>query len=232
MTDEEPLPAGDFSTWLAGMRRALGGDGGTDVPCGGCTACCTSSQFVHIGADESATLAHIPPGLLFPAPRMPRGHVLLGYDENGHCPMLVDGGCSIYAHRPRTCRVYDCRVFPAAGVDVDDDDQAAIGRRVRRWRFDHPADADRVEHDAVRAAARFVRERKGSLPEGIAPATATQHAVLAVRLHPAFLHQDEATGGRVVDDPDLDAIRATLGLGSVESPKNLTGAVDSAHPRS
>ena len=60
------------------------------MPCGTCTACCTSSQFVHIGPDEVDTLAHIPAELLFPAPRMPKGHVLLGYDERGHCPMLID----------------------------------------------------------------------------------------------------------------------------------------------
>ena len=31
------------------------------------------------------------------------------------------GGCSIYDHRPRTCRTFDCRVFAAAGVAVDAD---------------------------------------------------------------------------------------------------------------
>jgi uncharacterized protein len=202
-TDDDlpPLAAGDFSAWLAGMRRALGGGVGSDVPCDGCTACCTSSQFVHIEPDEKETLARIPGALLFPAPRMPRGHVVLGYDENGHCPMLGDGGCTIYEHRPRTCRTYDCRVFPAAGVELDDRDKAAIARRVRRWRFDHPADADRAEHDAVRAAAAFVRDHPDRLPDDVAPANATQRAVLAVRLHAAFL-------GR--DDPEPEVIRAVL----------------------
>lgn len=181
MTDDGPLPAGDFSAWLAGMQRALRGDGGSDVPCGGCTACCTSSQFVHIGADEADTLAHIPAELLFPAPRTPDGTVVMGYDENGHCPMLVDGACSIYEYRPRTCRTYDCRVFPAAGVDVDDEAQVAIGRRARRWRFAFPTEADRNQHAAVRAAAAFVHEREG------VPMSATQRAVLAIELHERFL---------------------------------------------
>ena len=111
-----------FSAGLVEMRqgRDPAGSGGSDVPCGTCTACCTSSQFVHIEPDERDALAHIPAELLFPAPGRPRGHVLLGYDERGHCPMLVDGACSIYAHRPRTCRTYDCRVFAAAGVDPGD----------------------------------------------------------------------------------------------------------------
>ena len=136
-----PLPAGGFSAWMGGMGRALDGEAPSDVPCGGCTACCRSSQFVHIGPDEVDTLAHIPPALRFPAPRMRPGNVLLGYDENGHCPMLVDDRCSIYEHRPRTCRTYDCRVFPAAGVVPDDDEQLAIAHRARRWRFDFPEEA-------------------------------------------------------------------------------------------
>ena len=200
-TAEETLPAGDFSAWLAEMRRALRGEDEARVACDGCTACCTSSQFVHIGPDEVDALAHIPAELLFAAPRLPKGNVLLGYDVNGHCPMLVDGGCSIYEHRPRTCRTYDCRVFPAAGIDIDDAGQAAIGRRARRWRFDFPEEIDRVEHEAVLAAARFVRERGDRLPEGVAPANATQRAVLAVRLHEAFLRSD-------ADNPDPDRAEA------------------------
>ncbi|MGH9039186.1 MAG: YkgJ family cysteine cluster protein [Acidimicrobiia bacterium] len=179
--DEEPLAAGSFSAWLAGMRRALDGDAASEVPCGGCTACCTSSQFIAIGPDETETLARIPAPLLFPAPRRPRGHVLLGYDENGHCPMLVEGACSIYEYRPRTCRTYDCRVFPAAGIDPDDGDKAEISRRARRWVFAHPADEDARDHDAVLAAARFIGEHPDRLPDG-PPGNATQHAVLAVRL--------------------------------------------------
>ena len=207
--DDGPLPAGSFSAWLAGLRRALGGEGVSDVPCDGCTACCTSSQFVHIGADEADTLAHIPAELLFPAPRMPRGNVLLGYDENGHCPMLVDGGCSIYEHRPRTCRTYDCRVFPATGVEIDDPDQAAIARRARRWRFDFPDEVDRIEHAAVQAAARFVRARADLLPDGAAPANATQHAVLAVRLHDAFV-DPETADPHTDPETDPEAVRTAL----------------------
>jgi Fe-S-cluster containining protein len=152
--DADPdLEAGDFSAWLSRIRAALRGAGDSTVPCGSCTACCTSSQFVHIAPDEEDTLAHIPPALLFPAPRMPSGHVVLGYDERGHCPMLVDGRCSIYQHRPRTCRVYDCRVFSATGVDPNDDDKPLIARQVRRWQFQFPTGRDRIEYEAVRAAA-------------------------------------------------------------------------------
>ena len=172
---------------MAGRDGAcLRGEQASDVPCDGCTACCTSSQFVHIGPDEVDTLAHIPAVLLFPAPRLPKGHVLLGYDQHGRCPMLTEGGCSIYEHRPRTCRTYDCRVFPAAGVELEDD-KGAIARRARRWRFEHPAEVDQDEHDAVRAAETFIREHEDQLPDELVPANATQRAVLAVELHRAFV---------------------------------------------
>ena len=189
VTDDQPLPAGVFSDWLVEMQSALRGERGSSVPCDGCTACCTSSQFIHIGPDETDTLAHIPSVLLFPAPRLPIGHVLLGYDENGHCPMLIDGACSIYEYRPLTCRTYDCRIFPAAAVEINDEQQVAISRRASRWQFDFSSDVDRRRHDAVRAAARFVRERPDRLPDGVAPANATQLAVLAIEMHEDFLEQ-------------------------------------------
>lgn len=147
----EARDAGDFSRWLSEIREALRGDRTAQVPCGSCTACCTSFQFVHVGPDETDTLAHIPRELLFPAPGKGPGHVVLGYDQRGHCPMLIDGRCSIYDHRPQTCRSYDCRVFAAAGVEAD---QPAIARRAREWKFDYPEPGDRALHEAVRSRAR------------------------------------------------------------------------------
>lgn len=184
-SDEGDLPAGDFSTWLATVQAAIRGEHPAEVPCGDCSACCTSSQFVHIEPDETDTLAHIPAALLFPAPRLPRGHVLLGYDERGHCPMLVDGACSIYEHRPRTCRSYDCRVFPAAGLEVDDD-KPAIRDRTRRWRFRYPTEADLAGQEAVSAAAAFLAEHSERLM-GPGPPTTTQLAVAAIELHGLFV---------------------------------------------
>jgi Fe-S-cluster containining protein len=190
------LPAGPFASWLSGMERALRGEGISDVPCGTCTACCTSSQFVHVGPDETDTLAHVPRRLLFPAPGLPQGHAVLGYDEHGHCPMLREGRCSIYEHRPRTCRTYDCRIFPAAGVTPDHD---AIAQRARRWQFMLDTDDDRIRLDALRAAARYAREHGDELPASVVPTTATQVAVTAVEIHEHFLDdaaRTEATRDR------------------------------------
>ncbi|MCE9620737.1 MAG: YkgJ family cysteine cluster protein [Actinomycetia bacterium] len=176
------LPAGDFSEWVSQMQDAIRGERDSDVPCNGCTACCTASQFIHIAPDETDTLAHVPPQLLFPAPRMPAGHVLMGYDQSGQCPMLKNGKCSIYNHRPRTCRTYDCRVFPAVGIEPDD--QNAIADRARRWQFSYPSEIDRAQHAAVRAAA--ARYKEHSELNGASAMRATELAVLAIERHDAF----------------------------------------------
>jgi Fe-S-cluster containining protein len=214
-SDEPEVPAGDFSVWLRQLQGALRREHDSEVPCDGCTACCTASQFILIEPDEVATLARIPRELRFPAPRRTAGHVLLGYDERGHCPMLVDGACSIYEVRPRACRTYDCRVLPAAGVNLAEDDKALLAQRARRWRFSHPTERDRAEHDAVRTAARFLVERADELPEGSVPASDTQRAVLAIEIHEAFLRTHPAdadgTGGRVaVVAPEPEAVRVAI----------------------
>ena len=210
MNDEQDLSAGDFSAWMIEIQAAQRGERGSDVPCGSCTACCTGSQFIHIGPDEADTLAHVPTALLFPAPRLPRGHVLLGYDERGHCPMLIDDKCSIYEHRPKTCRTYDCRVFSAAGVEPDGDDKVLIARQARRWRFDFASDDDRIAHEAVRAAATFVRDRNDLAPDGAGAPSATHLALLAIELHDLFMRRDAAAGTTTVVAPDPRAVRVEL----------------------
>jgi hypothetical protein len=199
------IDAGRFTTWLGDIGAAIRGERDSDVPCGTCTACCEASQFIHVGPDEGDALAHIPAELLFPAPGLPSGHRLMGYDEHGRCPMLVDGRCSVYLHRPRTCRTYDCRVFAAADVVDDDPTKAAVAARARRWRFDEPLPDDAVRHGAVRAAAAFLAEHAGELPERVAPRTATQRAVLAVEI--AGLFEGRSKVG--VDDVAAAIGRAT-----------------------
>lgn len=142
--------AGEFRAWLSGMQAAVRGEQDSDVPCDGCTACCTSSQFVHVGPDDVDALAVIPPELLFPAPGQPPGHFVMGYDQDGCCPMLVDGACSIYAHRPRTCRVYDCRLFAALGRV--NEATPLIAARIRTWEFTYADDDSRRLADEFRAS--------------------------------------------------------------------------------
>lgn len=216
------IPAGRFAPWLAQVVRAIEAGEASNVPCGACTACCSSSQFVPIAPDETDTLAHIPGSLTFSAPGLPPGHVLLGYDEQGRCPLLVDGACSIYAHRPRTCRTYDCRVFPAAGL-APDDTKPLIAERAGQWRFSVATDADRSRLGAVRAAARFLHDHTDGLADLAVPTSPTQRAVLAIEIHGAFLATRggggdggprpfaERTGGEVTRvDADVAAVRVEI----------------------
>lgn len=174
-----------FGPWHEAFRVSLRDGSDAPVPCGSCVACCSSSQFVHIAPDETDALAHIPRQLLFPAPGAPAGHVLLGYDERGRCPMLGQHGCTIYAHRPRTCRVYDCRVFAATGV-APDADQPLVATQVRRWRFVAVTPDEAATQQAARRAARFLVARADDLPPPARPRTAAQRAVAALALHDLF----------------------------------------------
>ncbi len=191
MTGQLDLPAGDFSSWLHNFRGALLNEGGINVDCGDCAACCSSSQFIHVRPEETGTLDLINKDLLVAAPGLPEGHVLLGYDKDGRCPLLKAGKCSIYERRPLTCRIYDCRVFTAAGLTAGGKDKARIDQRVRRWKFSYSAGRDRDEHLAVRAAARFIREHAESFPGGRIPGSPSELAILAVKVHAVFLEEGE-----------------------------------------
>ena len=157
-----------------------------DVPCGECRGCCTSSLFVHIRPEESRTLAVIPKRLLVRAPGQPRGHKLLGFGEDGSCPMFKDRSCSIYAQRPRTCRDYDCRIFAAAGINAGEG-KDVINERVQAWTFTYESENEKRAHAAVRAAAAFIRDERTSFPGGAAPTSPDQIAVLALKVYEVFL---------------------------------------------
>lgn len=192
--EQTGIPAGSFSTWLEDTRSALLDDQGMEVPCGDCRACCKSSYFIHIKPDEKETLSRINKKLLFPAPGLPRGNKLLGYFENGQCPLLNDDKCSIYEHRSRTCRAYDCRIFAAAGINAGDDDKSLVTQRARLWKFSYPSQQDRDQHNAVQKAAWFMKEHAECFPEGKVPDNSSQLAILAIKVYNVFLNDSEPSG--------------------------------------
>ena len=189
----QDLPAGDFSSWVRHTQRTTTEGEDADVPCGTCTACCTSSYFIPIRPDETETLSHIPEELLIPAPGRPAGHMLLGFDDKGHCFMLIDNKCTIYAHRPRTCRAFDCRVFTATGMTTTDEKKALIAERVARWRFSYPTPHDRKAQAAIKKAARFLREHADAFPVGFVPDASNHLVVLAIKVHHVFLPLVDST---------------------------------------
>lgn len=188
--ENQEIPAGDFSSWLEHARAALITGSGTDVACGQCVGCCSSSYFIHIKPGESVTLKQIGKASFFPAPGMPPGHSVLGFDQNGRCPMLKDKACSIYEHRPQTCRAYDCRIFAAAGILAGGADKATINERICRWKFGYPSELDRAEHLAVRTAAKFIQEHASAFPGGRVPTDSSQLAVLAIKVYDVFLGKE------------------------------------------
>jgi hypothetical protein len=111
--------------------------------------------------------------------------MLMGYDRHGRCPMLTAAGCSIYEHRPRACRAFDCRTVAATGVALEQA-QHAIAAQALRWRFEHPLPEDEQQHGAVRAAAAFLLERGPQLLPDLLPSHPLQLALLAIAVYEVF----------------------------------------------
>jgi len=207
MTDSRKIialiPAGEFSRWLRDAETVVGpGAGGADVPCGTCTACCRSAMFIHVRPDETRTLQRIPRALLSSAPGLPAGHMVMGYTDNGHCPMFRDDRCSIYADRPQACRDYDCRIFAATGVSVDRDQQPEIAARVDAWTFEYESEASREAHRRLRAVAIQLAEKRHLIGAWKHPASLS---ALTLRVHARF---GDLTGAE--NSEILDAIRAIM----------------------
>lgn len=184
------------------------GNGAADVPCGECRGCCRSSIFIHIKPEETETIRRVPRALLFPAPGLPKGHMLMGYSGKGECPMLVNNQCSIYEDRPQTCRDYDCRIFPATGIAVDRQAQPEIAKRVREWAFTYESENAREEHRTLQLAAAFLANNRDLFPKGTVPDYPVQVAALAVEIH------------RLITD--LTARTATNECGSFPMPLSLS----------
>jgi uncharacterized protein len=207
---KQVLPAGDFSSWLRCMRSTLINENGIDVNCGECNGCCTSSYFIHIRPEETLTLNHINKKLLFAAPGLPEGNVLLGYDKKGCCPMYIENKCSIYKYRPLTCRNYDCRIFAAAGVAAGDEGKAVINRRIMNWKFSYLTKLGRDQHSAVKAAAMFLQERSESFPAGKVPTNPSQLAVLAIMVYGVFLKYKYGSGRTGNISSDIKIAKAIM----------------------
>jgi len=149
--------AGDFSDWL----HSTPGQAGMDVPCGGCNACCRASYFIHVTPGDTQALAHIPAELLFPAPGRPAGHQIMGFDQHGHCPMLVDGVCSIYPYRPQTCRDFDCRLFAATGLPAGGEEKQEVNAAAAVWQFSYATQEARHRHTELKSIAGDLAEASG-----------------------------------------------------------------------
>lgn len=178
-----PVKAGEFSHWLSVIQAAVQDNAATDVPCNSCNACCKSSYFIRIHRSETQAIANIPAPLLFPAPG-DADVMVMGFDERGHCPMLIDDQCSIYSNRPNTCRTYDCRLFAGCGI-TPEETHAAVAQKSQRWQFAYADQAARTAHQALLTAAAFLQSHHTAL--SVDPNNRLQLAITALRCQPMFL---------------------------------------------
>jgi Fe-S-cluster containining protein len=162
-------------------------------------------MFIHINPEETQTIRRIPRALLFDSPGLPKGHLVMGYNDKGHCPMLVDDKCSIYEYRPQTCRSYDCRVFAATGIPVDRD-QPDIAHRVNAWVFSYENEESRQEHSTLKDAAAFLQKNGDLFPPGTLPTRPAQIAALAIIIYRIF-----AANANDAAKPDTELVADILG---------------------
>ena len=211
------IAAGSFGEWLLEMQGVLRGERIADVPCGECVGCCVSSYPIPLRPADQVAQALVPEQFLLHAPGLQAGHLLMGFREDGTCPMYTDHRCSIYADRPQTCRDYDCRIYAAAGI-LPAGERRLINERVAAWRFSYPDQQDRVAADAVRRAAGFIREHSERFPPPVRATSPTAVAVLALKTWPVFAAcQDPECGEPAIDDADGIALRITQVLGAARA---------------
>ena len=106
------------------------GDAGP-VPCGDCSACC---YYAGIPVDKKRDRKRLPHLL---TERNADGELVLQRRADGACVHLGEQGCTVYEHRPSTCRSFDCRAFSAMGlVEHCDPDH-----RTPDWQFAAPEQA-------------------------------------------------------------------------------------------
>lgn len=209
--------AGDFDEWLDGMRAVLRGEALADVPCAGCVGCCVSSYPILLRPGDRTALEKVPDRYLQLRP----GNVArMLFREDGTCPMLESGRCTIYADRPQTCRDYDCRIYAAAGL-LPDGSRPVIQERVREWRFSFADAAARGRAAAVRRAAEFIRANAHLFPPEARAHSATAAAVMAVKVHGLF---GDETAPAAADEP----ARAALAQAVLEAARRFDAGSKSA----
>jgi uncharacterized protein len=179
---------GAFSRWVQTyLQEQMRADPTGEVPCGDCNACCRSSYFITVHSEEREAIERLAPIRLTRSTRTEEPKWTLEQDCAGACPMLVDGACSIYGARPRTCRRFDCRVFAAAGVGPGTGPRAALNARVWQWRFEYPTEQDEACQNAVLAAAAFLQRNAALVDAALLPNDRGALAKAAVLVYQLFL---------------------------------------------
>jgi len=125
------------------------------VPCNGCTACCYHDMVDFEPARERPEdLAHLDYEPIAAEP----GHAKLRKRADGGCIHLGPAGCMVHAHRPKVCRLYDCRAFLLAGISQEFEG----GRSPPKWVPDRHTVEQRVWDTALRLGGmKFILQQQG-----------------------------------------------------------------------
>jgi Putative zinc- or iron-chelating domain len=144
-TIKQARNAGDPEKFLARLR-AMGDAQDTlglaaTVPCQGCVSCCYFEKVDFDPEKERAEdLAHLDYTMA------EDGMAVLNKREDGGCIHLGEQGCTVYAHRPRPCRLYDYRVAGlVCMVDNYDDVHFSPG-----WMFEPQTRRGRIIMEGMR----------------------------------------------------------------------------------
>ena len=79
----------------------------TDVPCGTCTACCSSKQNLPLYPSQGDVVESYQVQVAIDAAG--NSAFSLAQTPSGACVYLGASGCTIYQRRPFLCRSFDCR---------------------------------------------------------------------------------------------------------------------------
>jgi len=116
-------PFGSVTTVWRNFERAARTGGSVQVPCGGCSACCTSPRIApELSRAEADRLEHTTDS---------KGRLRLKRKSDGSCVYLMEGKCSIHPSRPLVCQQFDCRVFLLLGCGAKSD--PLIQEALRQW---------------------------------------------------------------------------------------------------
>lgn len=131
--------------------------------------------------------------------------MLLGYDQSGRCPMLVNDKCSIYEFRPITCRSYDCRIFSATGIEAGGKEKELINQVIRRWDFDYGSEDGKKLKNAITATTAFLQTHADRFPSGALPSNPTQLAIYAIKVYDVLIEfsDDTASIKNITPTPEL-----------------------------
>jgi len=184
-----PVDAGDFRQWLEAMSASLRGGPGLDVPCGDCVGCCSAAWPIALRAADAKLVGQLPPDYLHEVPDAPVGIRYMGYRADGTCPMLLNARCTVYEHRPQTCRDFDCRLFAAAGLASAGPGKTPVDRRIGAWRFRYATREDEKTHRAIKATADFITGPGRTVATIRLPTSPIAIAGIALKAHRVFLEE-------------------------------------------